>query len=66
MLLIDTEFDERLIEEQRRIEMRLEQERIDLDLAQKLQDQINKESRLLFIYQTLITLVIDVHFNMGF
>lgn len=66
MLLIDTEFDERLIEEQRRIEMRLEQERIDLDLAQKLQDQINKESRLLFIYQTLITLVIDVRFNMGF
>jgi len=66
LLLIDTEFDERLIEEQRRIEMRLEQERIDLDLAQKLQDQINKESRLLFIYQTLITLVIDVRFNMGF
>ena len=66
MLLIDTEFDERLIEEQRMIEMRLEQERIDLDLAQKLQDQINKESRLLFIYQTLVTLVIDVRFNMGF
>ena len=43
---VDGEIDENLIEEQRRIELRLEQEKIDLDVAQKLQKEMDKESRL--------------------